>query len=60
MLHLVMKSISSMSSDIYIDNIFSTRYDLMYLKAWKISFLSASAKKVVQNLTLILLLTWKY
>ena len=46
-LYLVTKSVASMSSDVYKDNIFSTKYSLVYLKAWNISFLSASTRKIV-------------
>ena len=45
--YLVTKSVTSVSSDIYKDNIFSIRYNLVYLKTWNISFLSASARKIV-------------
>ena len=47
MLHVVIKSVASVSLNIYKDNIFFTRCDLVYLKAWKISFFSASARKVI-------------
>ena len=47
MLYLVTKPVASMSSDVYKDNIFSTRHDLVYLKTWNISFFSTSARKVV-------------
>ena len=60
MLYLIIKFVASMSLDVYKDNIFSTRYDLVYLKTWNTSFSSASVRKVVQNLTLAFSIAWKY
>ena len=50
MSHLIIKSVASMSLDIYKDNIFFIRCNLAF-------FSSASTRKIVQNLTLAFLIT---